>query len=170
MAKLHDEDRELFMEGITYLDYARNDLLQALADARVRRLYRIFFRPSAIFMAALILSGLSFLGMAFHLSGSLSFSLAVLVYVGPLMVWVWTKKGEEDLSVFLENIHRSDKAIMDLGLRELLSWPTEHPEELMEAGVGIDILDGVVLKRQQSLEEYYREKAREEDPAKSGTA
>jgi|GEM_PF-6802349 len=169
-SKLHEEERVLFFEGISYLDYARNDLAQARIDARVKRLYRGLVRPAALLLAVASIGVLIGIGVGVGMSGSVAFSVAVLVYLIPLFRWVWKARGEEDLKIFMENVHRSDKAIMDLGLRDLLVWPLTHPEELIEAKADLATLEASVSARQQSLEQHYRARMQAKATHTEGTA
>lgn len=170
VAKLHDEERALFFEGISYLDYAHKDLVQAQVDARIKRLYRGLMHPVSLLLAVVCIGSLTGIGVAFGMQGSVAFSVAILVYLLPLLRWAWRSRGEEDLQLFMENIHRSDKAILDLGLRELLVWPTPHPEELIESKADIATLEASLIARQQSLEQHYRARVQGKAIDPKGTA
>lgn len=169
-AKLHDEERLLFFEGISYLDYAHKDLVQAQVNARVQRLYRGLMRPASLLLAVVGVGSLAGIGVALGLRGSVAFSVAIVVYLFPLLRWVWRTRGEEDLQIFMENVHRSDKAILDLGLRELLVWPAPHPEELIEAQADIATIEASLIARQQSLEQHYRARVQGKAIDPEGTA
>ena len=158
-------ERGLFLEAIDSLAYAKEDLYTAAREMRVKRLYQMLFRPIALFFALFCVSVVTALLAWAGMVVSTAFSLSLGLYVLPLLYWVWRKEGGEETASFLRNIHRADKAVMDLGWRTLLAWPTTHPEEMIEAGASVDSLLQATHLRQVQLEEELRRLGRMDEAA-----
>jgi hypothetical protein len=149
-----DEERKcLLTEAIDYINGAIFELHNSHRKLRIARLYSLFLRPIA-FVMALLMSSLLALSFYFMLnwSGSVCFALGVVCYMLPLMAQIWWARGERDLQTFWAEVHRSDEVIAQLGDRELLLWPSSHPEEAWEDGATYQYLEQSLLARREQLQ------------------
>lgn len=142
-------------EAMRFLQYARSDLREVVMKARIQGLYQRLLRPFSLSLAFLGVGGLTLLLYSVLRSGSASFSLALLLYLGPILAWTYRVKRTDglDLAPFLADIHRSDQAMMDYGERSLLAWPSLHPEEALASPQPptLDALHSAVTARLEQL-------------------
>ncbi len=142
----------LLKEALHYLDLSIEAYMEALRERRLRALYQWLLRPTALVLALLSMACLSAIIYGLGVRGTLCFTLGVLCYMVPLLTRIWRDKSPLLLEPFWAEVHRSDEVMAQLADRELLLWPSLHPEELWDRECSPEELVGGILARQQQLQ------------------
>ncbi|TNE47233.1 MAG: hypothetical protein EP343_20575 [Deltaproteobacteria bacterium] len=142
----------LLREALHYLDLAIEAYVEALRERRLKALWSWLLRPGALVLALLSVTSLAAIFYAMGVRGTLCFTLGVLCYMVPLLIRIWRDKRPLLLEPFWAEVHRSDEVMAQLADRELLLWPSLHPEELWDKECSPEELVDGILARQQQLQ------------------
>ncbi len=152
MSLNNDQKIRLVKNALHHLDYALEDLIQARLQLQTRQLYLAFMRPKAVLFATFFLGVLATLLLKLNLTFSNAFSLALVIYIILISLYLRKLKLQPDRSFFLQNVDLSDTFIIQLGDPTLIPWPSLHPNDEAAQHLSEKKLREILKKRQEQLE------------------